>query len=203
MIIYGVKNKVLETETIAEKCSNCQTQNSTSMSIVQKYFHIFWIPFFPLGKTLVTQCSNCKNVLTKKELSASLLETYQTRKSQVKAPVWMFTGLALFIALIGFAMYESGENTAKNARLLASPKTGDIYEIKKDVGQYTLYKVEYVKGDSVYLVSSILEVNKITALSKLKNNAENIFDFTPFARHKTDLKLMLDNHEILGVYRKE
>jgi len=46
-------------------------------------------------------------------------------------------------------------------------------------------------------------VNKITGLSKLKNKTEEIFDFIPFAKHKTELKQMLDKDEILGVDRKE
>lgn len=114
----------------------------------------------------------------------------------------MFTGLGLLFTLIGWGLYQNGENTAKYAKLVASPQTGDIYEIKKDIGQYTLYRVEYVKGDSVYLVSSLLEVNKVTGLSKLKKNENAVFDLIPFAKHKSELKQMLDQSEILGIDRK-
>lgn len=67
MIFYGTKSTQIGTESLFDKCSNCGTQNSLEMVVFQKYAHVYWIPFFPLGRTGATQCSNCKQVVQNKK----------------------------------------------------------------------------------------------------------------------------------------
>jgi len=91
MIIYGIRNKELIKEHITDKYPNCGTQNSIDMHVFQKYAHVFWTPFFPLGKTGVSQCDHCKQVLKLKEMPSSLTNVYENLKSQTKTPIWTFT----------------------------------------------------------------------------------------------------------------
>jgi len=35
------------------------------MSIFGRYAHIMWIPFFPVGKTQVAECTRCKRTYDK------------------------------------------------------------------------------------------------------------------------------------------
>jgi phage FluMu protein Com len=202
MIIYGSKATQVATENINDKCPNCGTQNSIQMTVFQKYAHVFWIPFFPIGKTAATQCSHCKQVLQKKEFTGNLNNDYETLKSNSKTPIWTFSGLALLTALIIWGTISGKQNDEKNAKLILTPQKGDIYEIKKDYKQYTLYKVENIAGDTVFVFVNQYETNKITGLSGLKNKGDEAFIQEPLPILKKELKVMLDKGEIIDIDRK-
>ena len=199
MIIYGSKNKEIAKEHLVDKCPNCGKQNSLDLYVFQKYAHAFWIPFFPLGKTGVSQCDHCKQVLKLNEMPPFLRTAYDNLKSQGKTPIWTFSGLALVAVLITVIVISEKKKDEKNAKLILSPQNGDIFEIKTKDNQYTLYKVNQVQGDSVFIQANNYETNKITGLDDLKNKeySEEILGFT-----KTELKQMLDDDIILDIDRK-
>ena len=199
MIIYGTKTKELAKEHLIDKCPNCGTQNSIDMHVFQKYAHVFWIPFFPVGKTGVSQCDHCKQVLKLKEMPSSLRTAYDNLKVQTKTPIWTFAGLALVAALITIIIISDKKKAEKNAQLILTPQTGDIFEIKTKDNQYTLYKVYQVEGDSVFVQVNNYETNKITGLDDLKKKdySEDVLGFS-----KTELKQMLEKGEIIDIDRK-
>ena len=202
MIIYGSKATQIATENINHMCSNCGTSNSIQITVFQKYAHVFWIPFFPIGKTGVTQCSNCKQVLEKKEFTEILKGSYNTLKATSKTPVWTFSGLALLCLLIIFGVISGKEKDEKNAKLILSPQKGDIYEVKIDYKQYTLYKVDTVAGDTVFILINEYETNKIRGLEGLKKRGDEAFMLEPLPIVKTKLKSMLEKGEIIDIDRK-
>jgi hypothetical protein len=103
MIIYGTKAHLLVTEGVAEQCAHCYSNNAIQMSVFQRYAHVFWIPFFPVNKTGVSQCIHCKQALRLKEMPAALRLSFDNLKLRTKTPYWTFSGLAL-IAL--FALID-------------------------------------------------------------------------------------------------
>jgi hypothetical protein len=202
MIVYGSKNKQLAKETIFEKCPNCGTQHSVEMHVFQKYAHVFWIPFFPMGKTGISQCDHCKQVLKLKQMPPGLVDSYNNIKAQTRTPVWMFAGLALLAFGITAGVISEKNKSAKNARLILNPQSGDIFEIKTADRQYTLYKVSAVKGDTVFVLYNNYESNKLSGLEKLKEKGDKAFSSEEQPLTKADLKKMLDNDEILDIDRK-
>lgn len=82
------------------KCPSCGFQNSLQISVFQRYVHVFWIPTFPIGKTGYTQCVYCKQVMTQKEMPASLQMTYKEAARCTKTPIWMFSGLILAVLMV-------------------------------------------------------------------------------------------------------
>jgi hypothetical protein len=70
------------------------------MHVFQRYAHIFWIPFFPIGKTGASQCGHCKQVLKEKEMPSSLKMAFDDVKSRTKTPYWTFAGVAIIVVLI-------------------------------------------------------------------------------------------------------
>ena len=200
MIVYGTKTKERAKEHLIDKCPKCGTQNSIDIHVFQKYAHVFWIPFFPLGKTGVSECDHCKQVLKLKEMPASLRTAYDNVKVQTKTPVWTFSGLALVAALITFIIISDKKKAEKNAQLIVAPQTGDIFKIKTKDSQYTLYKVDHVKGDSVFVQVSNYETNKITGLNGLKKKDYSV-DVLGFS--KTELKQMLEKGEITDIERNK
>ena len=199
MIVYGTKSKELAKEILTEKCPNCGTQNSTDLHVFQKYAHVFWIPFFPMGKTGVSQCNHCKQVLKLKDMPSSMKTSYETLKAQTKTPVWTFSGLALVAVIIAIGVMADKKKDERNAGLILTPQGGDIFEIKTRGNQYTLYKVDQVQGDTVFVKVSNYETNKESALSDLKKKdySEGVLGFS-----KAELKQMLDNGDIVDIDRK-
>lgn len=199
MIIYGSRNKELANEHLADKCHNCGTQNSVVLHLFQRYAHVFWIPFFPIGKTGVSQCSHCKQVLKGKEMPPPLRASYENLKAHTRIPVWTFSGSVLLAILIITAIISDRKNDERNAKLILAPQSGDIFEIKIKNNGYTLYRVEEVKGDSVFVQANNYGTSKITGLDDLKNKgySAEVFGFS-----KSELKQMLDKGEIVNIDRE-
>ncbi len=202
MIIYGTRGKELAKEIITDKCPNCGTQNSIDMHVFQNYAHVFWIPFFPTGKTGVSQCDHCKQVLKLNQMPSSLKDSYENIKTQTKTPVWMFAGLALVAALIVVGVISEKQKGEKNSKLILIPQVGDIFEIKTKEGQYTLYKVGEVSHDSVFLQFHNYETNKMSGLNDLKKKGDNAYTEEMYGVSKGELKQMLDKDEIIDIDRK-
>jgi hypothetical protein len=202
MIVYGSKSTQLLKETLIDRCPNCGTPNSIEMHVFQKYAHVFWIPFFPIGKTAISQCGHCKQVLKLKEMPASLKTDYENLKVQTKTPVWTFAGAALLVIAITLGVISDRKNDEKNAALILTPKAGDIFEVKTKASQYTLYKVSVIEGDSAIIRINNFETNKISGLADLKSKGDTAYAEDEFAFSKRQLKTMLDNGEIIDIDRK-
>jgi len=198
MIIYGTRSTELAKRILKEKCTNCETPNSIQLYVFQKYAHVFWIPLFPLGKQGVSQCNHCKQILNHPQFPASLAKDYKDLQAETKAPIWTFAGIVLIVAFIGLAMYNSKVTDELNAQRIAAPQGGDILEIKTKDNQYTLFKVDHVAGDSVFIQMNNYETNKRTGLIDLekKEYSELIYGFS-----KAELKEMLQKGEILEIKR--
>lgn len=202
MIVYGTRGKELAKELVSQKCPNCDTQNSVELHVFQQYAHIFWIPFFPIGKKGISQCNNCKQVLQSKQMPPGLADTYDRLRAQEKTPVWMFSGLALLAVLIVAAAITSKQKDEKNTALIAAPHQGDVFEVKTKANQYTLYKVAEIKGDSAYLQLNNYETNKISGLSDLKVKGDAAYTEEIFSFSKAELKEMLQKGEIIDIQRQ-
>jgi len=200
MIIYGTKTTQLAKETLVEKCTSCGTMNSVDLIVFQKYAHIFWIPFFPTGKTGVSQCQHCKKVLKLKEMPEVMRIYYDNLKRQSKTPVWTFSGLGLVAALVLVVTVTEKQKDARNAKLILSPQKGDVLEVRSG-SNYTLYKVSEVSGDTVYILMNQFETNKATGLSGLKKKGNEAYLDVAQPFLKSDLKDLFDKGDIIDINR--
>jgi len=201
MIIYGSRSKLLATELLQESCPHCGANNRTQLYVFQKYAHIFWIPLFPIGRMTVSQCTNCKKVSKEKELSSAAHLTADNLKTQSKTPIWTFSGLAVIAALIVFVVITERNKNERNAKLILAPQSGDIFEVKTKEQQYTLYKVENVQGDSVFVKINNYETNKESGIADIKQKGEAAFSEELFSIHKKDLNEMYTKGEIINIDR--
>jgi len=135
-------------------------------------------------------------------MPSSMALSSDNLKLQSKTPVWTFAGLALVVVLVTLAIINEKKKDEKNAKLVLAPQTGDIFEIKTDQNQYTLYKIDDVQGDSVFIRVNNYETNKVTGLDDLKRKGETAYSEDVFSITKTDLKKMLDKGEVLDIERQ-
>lgn len=202
MIIYGSKATLIANENIDNKCSHCDTKKSIQMSVFQKYAHIFWIPFFPIGKTAATQCTHCKQELVKKEFDGGLKEKYHRIKSNSRTPIWTFLGIGIVAILIVYSVSISKVRYARNTQFITSPEKGDIHKVKSGLKQYTLFKVNEVANDTVYLLLNQYETNKRTGLLDLEKMGDEAYDEDVLPILKSELKNMFETGDIIDVVRQ-
>jgi len=202
MLVYGRKAKLLAAETYTGKCTNCGMLATVQISLVQKYLHVFWLPFVPIGKTGVSKCSNCKQVLKLKEMPVAYTDVYDVLKQQVKTPLYMYSGAVVLAIIISAAVYEDIQNGKKNTLLITAPQKGDVFEIKTEEGQYTLYKVDGIHGDTVFVRQNQYETDKESGLSGLKQKGDTAYTRETMELLKQTLKKMLDDGEIIDVDRQ-
>lgn len=80
-------------------CRNCKVFD-LDIKVYQRYFHILFIPYFPLGRKTVTgNCSNCGK-------SINEIEMLQEFGKKTKTPFYIFSGLILIAGLILFLSFS-------------------------------------------------------------------------------------------------
>lgn len=202
MIIYGTKAKLLKAEITSDPCPNCNTANNIQMNVFQRWAHIFWIPFFPIGKTGVSQCLHCRQVLKLKEMPASLKLSYDNLKTQTKIPVWTFAGCFLIVIGSIFFYISEKQKVKKVNQLVLSPQKNDVFHIKLKNDHYTLYKVNKVSGDSVYLALNKYEVDREDGLDDIAAKGDTGYDSAQEGIAKPFLVEMAKEGAILDIERK-
>ena len=201
MIVYGSRATQIAQQDLVEKCPTCATPNSITMHVYQKYAHVFWIPFFPIGKTAVSECSHCKQVLKLNQMPPQLSAAYEAMKPQSKTPIWTFAGLALVAVLITIAVISDKNKDQRNAKIILTPRKGDVFEIRTKEDHFTLYKVDLIEGDSVILRTNKYETNKLSGISDLKTKGTDAWSEEQYAFAKSELKKMLETGEIVDIDR--
>jgi len=202
MIVFGTNSKKIASETVMDKCSNCGNQFCIDVIIYQKWVHVFWVPFFPNGKTGASHCTKCNQVLPPNQMPATIKATYDQLLKQAKAPIWTWVGSAGVVFLIAAMTIVGIRNDAKNKEYVAAPQVGDIYEIKTEDNMYTLYKVEHIEGDSLFVRINEYETNRATGLDDLKRKGEKAYSPVLLPYSKKEIKEMFDKGQLINVNRK-
>lgn len=204
MIIFGTRTKFLTSLATAQDCGYCHS-GKLNLAYTIRYFHIFWIPMFPLGRQLMTQCPHCKQMLTEREIHPQTKANLFGQNISVKTPLKYYFGLILIGTLI--LLVALIKTMDKKGRYIDQPQVGDVYQVK-GVGNnnlFTLWKVTAVEPDSVVLAvhqqSKIAkaDINEKAVFGKLdKGFSENTFKMA-----KRNIKSMTRGKKNLAeVYRK-
>lgn len=99
IFFFGTRSTQVAAQQAKTNCAYCQ-QEAVWLFVYQHYFHIFWIPVFPLWKSTVSSCGHCKQTLTKKAFLPELQEDYIKVKQQAKTPWWTFSLLIAAVLLV-------------------------------------------------------------------------------------------------------
>ncbi|WP_394764568.1 hypothetical protein [Stenotrophomonas sp.] len=112
IIVYGTRSSASETR-LATPCGNCR-QPALTQSDWNQYFHVMFIPTFPVGKQRTIHCQACDN-------------RYETKGS---APVWTFLGSLIFVACLfagagrqALRHFGAGASSASIASAAIAPST--------------------------------------------------------------------------------
>jgi hypothetical protein len=144
--------KYTDKEYICYPCKALERE----VSVYMPYFHLCFIPVFPIGKKqFVVRCLNCGD----ETRSENIVKKYEKR---AKTPVYLFSALILAAGIGAYWMYWNSNNQKNRAEYVANPKVGDVYTISEhrdDGTAYYFLRVTGIKGDTVMAMHSSLEYN--------------------------------------------
>lgn len=201
MIVYGTGSKLLK-EASAENipCSNCEHKTST-ISVYQKYFDLFWIPTFPIGKAAFLECANCHNVTKEKAMQPEQKALVKNLKKSLKTPLYTFSGLGVILLIVGGFIISGMMTDGEKEDYYNEPQSGDVYSIlyPEDTSEYKhmFYKITQIGEDSIYFLASYYSyISSATVLEP-----KDAFIDYEFGIAKTEMKEWHEADRIKNIYR--
>lgn len=150
-----------------------------------QYFHVFFIPLFPISRLVGIPDGDGVRVLESKKLQdANLREQIETLRSANRLPVWSFSGMFVFLGLVLLGSYTSGEHEKEKLAVAAAPQLGDIYfanvgNLESSIDTFTTYKVVGLDSNMVYMVSNehmLTGASYLSSKAKTRLLTETTFD---------------------------
>lgn len=103
MIIYGYRNKDVEGGTGIFVCPNCGEQRVFKHIRVVRYFTLFFIQLFPLGKVSeYIQCQICRKNYPTTVVSAEIIKSLTANEQ--KKPSGAFSKVLIFFGTLGLLL---------------------------------------------------------------------------------------------------
>lgn len=203
MIIYGTREKVfLDKNQTGTDCSYCGNKHSVVNGLVIKYFHIFWIPFFPYKNKLFSHCIHCKKERYTNEIP--LEDRRQIKKAGLpKRPIWLFSGLIIIGCILLFALISSLNAKSKTTKYLNSPHIGDVYTVKvynESEQGYTLFRITNIVSDSITFEMNNYYATSSSKIRKLKEEHKNDYS-EKITYPKKDIDKMNKDGDIRDIER--
>ena len=189
MIFYGTNSSTLKNGRISNvTCPNCEKSSKMNYTIFGKYFYIYWIPIFPVGRVNVVECIDCKATYDIKNLDQNTKNIFQKEleRNPTKTPIKLFSGLIIglivTVIIVGFSI-KADEDSVLFAK---NPKVGDIFYETTPSGQYSTSKVVNVTKDSVYVLQNNLEIDRKSNISKTEEDKNYQYPYTMSRKQVVD-----------------
>jgi hypothetical protein len=152
MILFGTGTKRLTVIPLYDgNCMKCGKPTIT-VTVFQKYFHVFFIPFIPTRKTVRGECRSCSRTYEEDDLPTYFDPQVGIVKQAAGTPLVLFTGLALFILLGAFTTWRESTRAKEADSYLAAPQVHDIYVLPlglRESFKYVICRLEAVASDSL------------------------------------------------------
>ena len=135
-------------------------------------------------------------------MPGSLRLSYDNLKAQTSTPIWTFSGIGVVMVIGIFAYIHGKQTTERVNQWVLNPKLNDIYHVKLKNDHYTLYKVNRVVGDTVYLALNKYESDREDGLDDIAAKGDTAYDIAQQGLPKTILAGMAKEDRILDIDRK-
>lgn len=101
MIIFGQRS--VQIGDISKKISDRAAIREARILIFQKYAHIFWIPFFPMGRNFTIYFPDTGEAYTQtlfNKMPAPYAEACREVSRETRTPWWVYIGIILIVGAI-------------------------------------------------------------------------------------------------------
>jgi len=134
-MIYGTRAKFLGNFQVKDiPCPYCEEVENQNMSIFGRYAHVMWIPFFPIGKTPVAECTRCKRTYDKSEFSDKMHMIGRELGSRVSSPKWIWSGVFIIAGLFLISsVFEMTKTVDPREELLTADMRAMITETDENI----------------------------------------------------------------------
>ena len=82
------------------ECPFCEETNTTSIAVYSKYYHIFWVPLFPVAKESHASCSSCHSSRDDNRFGPELTKQAAVIQKEMKHPAYLYLLTILFCLVI-------------------------------------------------------------------------------------------------------
>lgn len=194
IFIYGRRKAKIKTTT--DHIGACTTCDSIGLEfdIFRDYFHLFWIPLFPVGdKESKVRCIKCGK-------PNNFNPRVKHFESVTRTPIYLYSGPLLFLTLIIVLVIANINTQKEKALFIADPKVGDVYRMRKDVGDSTFYyfaRIARIQSDTVIVYPNTFRYFRYV----YKLNDQDHFVTEEFYYTKKELKELFEKGEINSVER--
>ena len=203
MIIFGIREARLLTTVFEDKlCPQCGQEGSVACTVFSKHAHVFWIPFFPIGKRGLIWCTQCGHTFKHaSEVEPTLQKQITDFKQSQKAPFWQWTGLLLMIGIMVYAMISGFLETRNTKLFIESPQVNDVYCVKYDDKAYTLMSIYSIENDSIFFIENKYTMSLESKAKQLHRNAFYDHDYIYGYSHDELKELFYEDKRILTIWR--
>lgn len=194
IFIHGRKKARIK--KVTDYTGACTTCNAIGVDfeIFREYYHLFWIPLFPIGdKESKGHCTKCGK-------PNDFNPRVKHHESVTRTPIYLYSGLLIFLMLIGTLVIANINTQKEKALFVADPKVGDVYLIRKDVNDSTYYyflRVARIQQDTVIVYPNAFQYFSFV----YKLNEQDYFVTEEFYYTKKQLQELLERGEINSVER--
>tara|TARA_R110002050_G_scaffold104052_5_gene213264 strand:- start:31849 stop:32454 length:606 start_codon:yes stop_codon:yes gene_type:complete len=190
MIFYGTSSSRLKNGQLNNvTCPNCENQTSMTYGVFGKYFYLYWIPIFPIGKDNILECNSCKKTFKLKELPNQIKKRFELEKHS-GIPILHFSGLLIIACVIAYFSYSSSKHKELESVYIKEPAIGDVYSIETETaGHYTSMRITNIINDSIHVLFNDYEIDKKTGIDQIDKD-----------KNYTDQNDGYTKEEILSLY---
>ncbi len=103
-IISGKRKVAIGVDEIFIGCPSCEAHNFSDIMISSVYFHILWIPFFPIRKEASLICKKCGLKRYDLPFDSRTLESCKDIKQKFKHPFYTYIGFAFVSTVLVFSL---------------------------------------------------------------------------------------------------
>ncbi|WP_211161613.1 zinc ribbon domain-containing protein [Flavobacterium solisilvae] len=177
MIFFGTRLRSIKKGMLTHVlCQYCGEDSEMEYDFQQKYFHLYFIPFFPLKKKVSVCCENCYSVFEGKYIDQAIQVKLNrvTERHPINTPIWTFSGIILLTLLISWAIWQSDRHSLVETDYIKNPKKGDVYFVEHSPKEYTTiystWRVDKVDNQNVYFTYNDTSVTKYTKVFSILSN---------------------------------
>ena len=128
MIIYGTRASVRAGQPLAQPCPACSRTALQSFRVFD-YFHVYYVPTFPLGSQPGVECTSCLHTTIGGDVPEELSPSVEQAARETGRPRWHWAGTLLVALLISWLSIDGAREDEANLARLASPVIGDLYVV--------------------------------------------------------------------------